>query len=165
MEKIIIAAQSKNGIIGRQGSIPWHIKEELQHFKSATMGFPVIMGRKTFQSIRKPLKGRLNVIITRDKNYQTEFIEVKTVNDLESALELCEKEKAEKVFIIGGGEIYNQSINISDILLLSIMKFETEGDTYFPEIDPALWEKVSEDDHELFTVVKYIRKRLEQNEK
>lgn len=159
MKLIIIAAVSMNGIIGHQGSIPWHIKEELQYFKATTIGAPIIMGRKTFESIKKPLKGRLNIVISRDHGYKTEFNEVKIVNDLDSAIDLCEKENAEKAFIIGGGEIYKNAIKYSDVLLLSVMKFEAEGDTYFPEINFADWEKVSEDDHEMFNVVTYIKRK------
>lgn len=159
MQILIIAAIAKNRVIGHNGKIPWYIREELQHFKAVTLGNPVIMGRRTFESLQKPLKGRLNVVITRDPSYQTSYEEVKVTHNLEQALNICKAEKAEKAFIIGGGEIYRQALEISDEMVLSIVDQEPEGDTYFPEIDMNKWEKVSEDDHALFRVVRYIRRK------
>jgi len=133
---VIIAAVSKNGVIGRtNGEMPWHLKEEFRHFKNTTMGFPIIMGRKTFESLGKPLKGRLNIVVTRNQNLKLEFDEVKKFYSLKESLEYCLSLGKEKVFITGGGEIYNQAIGIADEMILSFLSFDAEGDVYFPKID------------------------------
>ena len=134
MEIIIIAAIANNNIIGKDGTIPWHSKEDFKHFKETTLGFPIIMGRKTFQSIGKPLVKRKNIIITRDKNYIYNHEDVFVFNDLINSIEFCRGENYEKVFIIGGAEIYIQALKFADRLIISHMKLETEGDTFFPEI-------------------------------
>lgn len=123
------------------------------------MGSPIIMGRKTYESMKKPLKGRLNIVITKTADYSKSVPEeVLVYESVENALEICRKRNSENVFIIGGGEIYKQSINLSNTLLISFMKLEAEGDTFFPAIDDKRWEKISEEDHNTFTVVKYTRK-------
>lgn len=159
LEKIIIAAISKNNVIGKDGKIPWHSKEELQHFKQTTMSFPVIMGRKTWEAIAKPLKGRLNVVITRDQSFSTQFHEVIVFQSLHLAFSYFSTSIYNKVFIIGGGEIFSEAIDKVDSLILSEMNFETEGDIFFPEIDGTKW---TLDTNELFidfTVHHYIRKQ------
>jgi dihydrofolate reductase len=157
LKKIIIAAVSQNGIIGDSGEMLWHSKEDFQHFKRTTMGFPVIMGRKTFESMKKPLNGRLNIIITRNSNYSTDFPEVIIFNDFTQAFELCEEKKYEKAFIIGGGEVYKQTINQADEMIISHMKLTAEGNTSFPEIDKQKWEILSETDMGAFVVIHYVR--------
>ncbi|HEY6626612.1 MAG TPA: dihydrofolate reductase, partial [Ignavibacteriaceae bacterium] len=110
MKIVIIAAIARNGVIGKSnGEMPWHVKEEFQHFKKTTLGSAVIMGRKTFETLGKPLKGRENIIITRNKDFKVDFDETKLCHSLEEALKYCESKKYEKVFIIGGGEIYRQA--------------------------------------------------------
>ncbi len=159
MEKIIIAAISKNNVIGKDGKIPWHSKEELQHFKQTTMSFPVIMGRKTWEAIAKPLKGRLNVVITRDQSFSTQFHEVIVFQSLQLAFSYFSTSIYSKVFIIGGGEIFSEAIDKVDSLILSEMKFETEGDTFFPEIDGTKWTLDTNELFTDFTVHHYIRKQ------
>ncbi len=157
MKKIIISAKSKNGVIGRGNKLPWHSKEEFQHFKNTTFGFPIIMGRKTFESLGKPLKGRLHIVITRQHNFSLPFNEVLVFNTLSMAIEYCEKILFEKIFIIGGGEIYKQAINIVDELIISIMNFEVDGDVYFPQINPSVWEETSCEKRNEFDIVYYSR--------
>ena len=157
MKKIIISAKSKNGVIGRQGELPWHSKDEFLHFKTTTFGSPIIMGRKTFQSLGKPLKGRLHLVITRQKNFSLSFREVLILNDLETAFAYCEKNNFEKVYVIGGGEIYKQAINYADELIISIMNIEVDGDVFFPAIDPSLWKEISREKRNEFDIVVYSK--------
>jgi dihydrofolate reductase len=159
MKKIIIVAVAKNNVIGKDGIMPWHSKEDLKHFKETTMGYPLIMGRKTFFSMGgKPLKGRLNIILTRDENFEKPHDDVMVFSSVENAYDYCEKENYEKVFITGGGEIYKREINKVDELLISEMNVEVEGDTFFPEIDMKIWEVVDEKKYNEFTL-KIYRKR------
>lgn len=159
MKKIIIVAIAKNNVIGKDGIMPWHSKEDLKHFKESTMSFPLIMGRKTFYSMGgKPLKGRLNIILTRDKSFQKPEGEVEVFSDINDAYKFCEEKKYEKVFVIGGGEIYKQEINNVDELQISVMKVEVEGDTFFPQIDNDIWEVTEEIEYSEFTL-KIYRKR------
>jgi dihydrofolate reductase len=156
---IIIAAVSKNGVIGRtNGEMPWHLKEEFRHFKNTTMGFPIIMGRKTFKSLGKPLKGRLNIVVTRNQNLKLDFDEVKKFYSLKESLEYCLSLGKEKVFITGGGEIYNQAIGIADEMILSFLSFDAEGDVYFPKIDQGVWKEESREKRSEFEIVNYARK-------
>lgn len=159
MKVIIIAAVSKNGVIGlSNGKMPWHIKEEFQHFKETTFGFPVIMGRKTFETLGKPLSGRLNIVITRNRNIKLKSESLKVFNDLITAIKYCNENHFEKIFIIGGGEIYSQSISLSDEMILSHLDFDAEGDVYFPEYDKNDWDIKSTSKREKFEVVHYVRK-------
>ena len=157
MKKIIISAKSKNGVIGRQGELPWHSKDEFLHFKTTTFGSPIIMGRKTFQSLGKPLKGRLHLVITRQKNFSLPFREVLIFNDLKTAFAYCERNNFEKVYVIGGGEIYKQAINHVDELIISIINIEVNGDVHFPLIDPAIWKEASREKRNEFDIVVYSK--------
>ncbi len=159
MKIVIISAVAQNGVIGRSnGDMPWKVKEEFQHFKNTTLGFPIIMGRKTFETLGKPLKGRLNIVITRDKERSFEFDDVKKFYSLNEAFEYCKSLKTEKIFIIGGGEIYRQCIDLADEMIISFMDFETEGDVYFPEIDKKIWETESGEKRSQFEIVHYKRR-------
>lgn len=159
MKKIIISAVAKNGVIGKSnGEMPWHVKEEFKHFKNTTFGFPIVMGRKTFETLGKPLKGRLNCIVTKNKNYRVPFEEVKIFNDLEESFEYLEKANEKKIFIIGGGKIYEQSIYIADEMIISYMNFDAEGDVYFPKIDKNIWKIESKDKRDEFEIFYYVRK-------
>lgn len=140
MEKIIIVSVSENGVIGKNGTVPWYSKEELNYFKNTTMGYPLIMGRKTFESLTGPLKGRLNIILTRNKNFTPDNNEVKVFFNLTDSLNYCESGlNAQKVFIIGGAEIYRETFPVADKIYLSRMKFYSDGDTFFPDIDNNIW--------------------------
>ena len=158
MKLIIIAAIAKNNVIGRlNGEMPWHVKEEFQHFKETTLGSAIIMGRKTFETLGKPLKGRENIIVTRNKNFKVEFEDVKIFNSLEESIRYCKNKNYENVFIIGGGNIYKQAIPLVDEMILSFMKFEAEGEVKFPEIQNHIWKKVSKEDREQFEIIRYVR--------
>lgn len=159
MKIIIISAVAKNRVIGRSnGEMPWHVKEEFQHFKNTTFGFPVIMGRKTFQTLGKPLKGRDNIIVTRDKSFKTDFDDVRIFYTLPDALKYAESLRPEKIFIIGGGEIYRQSLSLADQMIISEMNFEADGDVYFPEIDSNNWKEKARVNREQFDIVYYEKK-------
>ncbi|MFH2124224.1 MAG: dihydrofolate reductase [Pseudomonadota bacterium] len=130
MEVIIIAAMAANRVIGRKNTIPWHIPEELQWFKETTMGHTLIMGRKTHESIGRPLPGRRTIVITRDRHRC--FPGCTTVQSLNQALELCTE--YEKVFIAGGAQIYVQALPLADTIILSVLDQEVAGDTFFPPV-------------------------------
>lgn len=159
MRIIIIAAIAQNGVIGTtKGEMPWHVKEEFAHFKNTTYGSPIVMGRKTFQTLGKPLKGRLNIIITRSANFSFKDDEAIIRHSLTEAVEYCKKENYEKVFIIGGREIYLQAISFADEMILSFMNFPAEGEILFPEYDENNWQKTDEKNFEQFSVINFVRK-------
>lgn len=156
----LIVAIAQNGVIGKSnGEMSWHVKEEFQHFKNTTLGHPIIMGRKTFETLGKPLKGRLNIVVTRNKSYKTDFDEVIIKSSLQNAVEYCRESDPEKIFIIGGGEIYKQAINFVEEMIITFMKFEAEGEVRFPEIKNADWKIEKINDHELFEIFRYERKK------
>ena len=158
MKIIIIAAIAQNGVIGKaNGEMPWHVKEEFQHFKQTTLGSVVIMGRKTFETLGKPLKGRENIIVTRNNNFKVDFDDIKIIHSLKESISYCNSKNYEKVFIIGGGEIYRQAILLADEMILSFMKFEAEGDVIFPEIKLDIWQLISTEDMEKFEIKRYVR--------
>ncbi|MEJ5261680.1 MAG: dihydrofolate reductase [Ignavibacterium sp.] len=155
----LIVAIARNGVIGKSnGEMSWHVSEEFKHFKNTTKGFPVIMGRKTFETLGKPLKDRLNVVLTKNPDFKTDFDEVIIFSSLDDALQFCRNNNYEKVFIIGGAEIYKLALPIVDEMIISIMKFEAEGDVYFPEFNETEWTKEKIMDKELFEV--YLYKRI-----
>ena len=125
----MVVAIAKNNAIGKDNQLLWHLPKDLKHFKEITSGHTIIMGRKTYESVGKPLPNRRNIIITR-QNITIEGCEV--VNSIEDALKLCAGE--DEVFIVGGAEIYKQAMALTDRIYLTIVHHEFEGDTYFPEI-------------------------------
>ena len=157
MKKIIIVAAANNNVIGKNGKIPWHSKEDLKHFKNTTMGFPIIMGRKTFESIGKPLKGRLNIVITRNKEFKVDFGDVLIFNKLDDAFKKCEAEEYKKVFIIGGGEIYNEALKNADEIIFTKMNLQVDGDTFFPQVNLENWKLFSEERFHEFDILRYTR--------
>ena len=132
MKIILIAAMAKNRVIGRDNAIPWHIPGEQQRFKALTMGHTLIMGRKTFESIGRPLPGRKTVIISRNPEYQAKGC--LAAQSLTAAIALCPG--AETIFIAGGGEIYREGLNLAEAIYLTVLDREVEGDTLFPEVAP-----------------------------
>lgn len=141
----MIAAMANNRVIGLENKMPWHLPADLKHFKSVTTGKPVIMGRKTFESIGRPLPGRRNIIITRNEAYQANGIE--TVITPEAALELVVD--AEEVMIIGGGNIYQQFLNRAHRLYLTFIDLDTLGDTQFPDYEQSgNWKVVNEQNNQ-----------------
>lgn len=137
----LIAAAAENNALGKDNQMIWHLPDDFKRFKQLTTGYYIIMGRKTFESFPKPLPNRTHVIITRQKDYTAEGCIV--VNSLEEALKACPQD--EEVFVIGGGEIYNQSIDTADkIELTRIHGVSPEADAFFPEIDPSKWKMIEE---------------------
>lgn len=139
----IYVAVASNGIIGSNGKMPWHLSSDLKRFKAGTLGKPVIMGRKTWESIGKPLPGRRNIVVTRNRDYLAEGGE--TAPSLAEAVELAARDTVEAVVVIGGGEIYRQAMETADTLHVTHVEAELEGDTRFPAIDPTRWEAVSQE--------------------
>ena len=135
MEKCIVVAVAANMAIGRGNALLWHISEDLKMFKRLTMGSPVIMGRKTFLSIGRPLPGRKNVVISHGFPDAPDGVSV--ASSLEEAYALCEG--VEKCFVIGGGQIYREAVKDADALYVTHVHESFEADTFFPEIDPAVW--------------------------
>ena len=132
-----IAALSKNKVIGSKGNLPWHLPKDLKYFKEKTLGHIIIMGRKTFESFPKPLKNRLHVVVTTQKNYKVPE-GVKVFNGIHPALKFCKTQTKywdNEVFIIGGGEIYKQTLNKADRLYLTLIHREFEGDTRYPDYE------------------------------
>ncbi len=142
MDIVIHAAVAENGIIGTDGGLPWRLSSDLKRFKAGTMGRPIIMGRKTFEGIGRPLPGRLNIVVTRDRGWSHEGVEA--VGSLQDAITLATVRGrcmagVEEIAVIGGGEIYAQAMPIADRLCITHVLAEPTGDTTFPAIDPALW--------------------------
>lgn len=155
MEKIIVAAVAENNVIGKDGDIPWHIPEDMEHFRELTEGFPVIMGRKTFQSLPdsfRPLPNRKNIVLSRS-GFEAEGAE--TVESLEDAYSLAEN--YEKVFVIGGSAVYKLALKDMDRLEITRVHGEYEGDTFFPEIDMETWNVISRTENDGFSFVSYSR--------
>lgn len=143
MTTSIIVAIAQNYAIGKNNQLLWHLPNDLKHFKNTTSGHTVIMGRKTFDSVGKPLPKRRNIVITR-QNISIEGCEV--VNSLEKALALCTGE--DEMFVVGGAEIYKQAMPVTDKIYLTIVHHDFEGDTFFPEIDYSEWAETARTDHE-----------------
>lgn len=155
----IIVAIAQNCVIGKaNGEMSWHVKEEFQHFKDTTLGFPIIMGRKTFETLGKPLKGRLNIVVSKNRIYKTNFDQVIVKSSINDAVDYCKTLKPEKIFIIGGGEIYKQAITFVDEMIITYMKFEAEGDVFFPKINESEWDIEKIKGHNLFEIFRYVRK-------
>ena len=139
-----VVAVARNGVIGREGGLPWHISSDLKRFKEITMGKPVIMGRKTWESLpRKPLPGRRNIVLTRQEGFAAEGAEV--VATPGDALRLCGT--APEVAVIGGGEVYRLFWPLVDRIYLTEVDLEVAGDTHFPVLDPAEWREVAREVH------------------
>jgi dihydrofolate reductase len=145
----LVVAVARNGVIGREGGLPWRLSSDLKRFKANTIGRPVIMGRKTFQSIGKPLPDRHNIVVTRDPQFQSDGITV--APDVTKALTIAKakaaSDGAEEVCVIGGGEIYRQTLAAADRLIVTYVEAEVEGDTRFPQIDKKIWREVSSENH------------------
>lgn len=139
----IISAMARNRVIGIENRLPWHLPEDLRHFKRLTMGHHIIMGRKTYESIGRPLPGRTTVIVTRDAAYwRTECL---VAPSLEEAIRMCGDD--DEVFFVGGAEIYAQALPLADRLYLTEIEADYAGDAWFPEIDPADWRETGRESH------------------
>lgn len=144
MQLSLIVAMAENHVIGRNNQLPWHLPEDLRYFKRVTMGKPVIMGRKTFDSIGRPLPGRTNIIITRNPDYQVD--KARVVHDLDSAIELCRHivsfDGKKEAMVIGGAEIYRQALPQAHRLYLTRVHAEVAGDAHFPAFEESEWLEV-----------------------
>jgi dihydrofolate reductase len=149
MKTALIVAMAENQTIGIDNTLPWHLPNDLQYFKKVTMAKPIIMGRKTYESIGRPLPGRTNIIITRQKGYSAEGIVV--VNSLQEALDKAEDISFlaghEEVMIIGGAEIYQQALQQADRLYITHVHAEIKGDAFFPVVDWNDWQEEQREDH------------------
>jgi len=148
MKLALIWAMSRNRVIGRNNALPWHLSEDLRYFKRVTMGKPIIMGRKTWESIGRPLPGRTNIVITRDHDFQAAGVRV--VHSLDDALRLAEHigviEGAEEAVVIGGAEIYALALPKAERLYLTQVHAEVQGDAWFPEFDLSKWQELARED-------------------
>lgn len=154
MPVTLVAAVARNGVIGRDGGLPWHLPDDLRHFKAVTMGGVLVMGRKTYESIGRPLPGRTTVVVTRQPNWEAEG--VITASSVLEALEMASS-LSEDVFVVGGAEIYTQTLHLADALELTHIHRDVEGDTRFPEVDWSLWRETRRDERDGFTLTRYER--------
>lgn len=145
MKISLIAAVAKNNVIGKDGKIPWHIKEDLRRFKKITQGHHILMGRKTFESIGKPLPGRINLILTSDKNYKAKG--VFTFNLIKNAYYFARKNKEKELMVIGGSKLYNHFIKRADKIYLTRILKNYNGDTFFPKINYKEWKITFREEH------------------
>ncbi len=149
MRMSLIVAMAENRTIGLDGGMPWHLSKDLQYFKQVTMGAPIIMGRKTYQSIGRALPGRTNIVITRDPNFLADGVDV--VFDLASAIRkasaIATIEGKDEVFVIGGAQIYELALPLADRLYITEIHQTCSGDAWFPEIEKDAWLEMRREDH------------------
>jgi dihydrofolate reductase len=167
-EVVLIVAVADNGVIGYRGAMPWRLKSDIQRFKALTTGKPVVMGRKTFISLRRPLPGRTNIVVTRDVNFRAAGAVVTTSFAAARAVATGDalRRSAGEIAVIGGAEIYAQWMESADRLEITEVHARPEGDTWFAEIDAAIWEEVARvrnpagpDDSADFSYVTYRRRK------
>ena len=167
-EIVLVAAVADNGVIGADNAIPWRQKSDMQRLKAITMNKPVVMGRKTFASLKRPLPGRTNIVITRDPDFDSPGVVVAT--SFEAALALAQADAlqrgASEIAVLGGAEIYAQFLGIADRIEITEVHAAPKGDTRFPAIDKAAWEEVARvrheagpDDNAAFSYVTYRRRK------
>lgn len=152
---VLVAAVARNGVIGADGGMPWHLPDDMRRFKRLTMGAPMIMGRLTFDSIGRPLPGRRTVVITRDPDWSADGVDV--AHSVPDALALLADEP--RVSVVGGGQIYRQTIDAAAVLEITEVDQDVDGDTTFPAIDDRHWARVSEQDGPGVRYVRYERRR------
>src|SRR5215510_3402873 len=163
---ILVAAIADNGVIGQEGRLPWRLKSDMAHFRAATMGKPVVMGRKTFTSIGRPLKGRTNIVVSRNRSFSVPGVLVAA--SLAAALDVAQGDSLRRggaaIAVIGGADIYVQCMGLADRLLITHVHLHPTGETRFPAIDAATWQAAGQTEHAAgpgdeagFTVVEYVR--------
>lgn len=140
-----LVAASENNVIGKGGGMAWHLPDDFRYFKNTTWAMPVIMGRKTFESMKRALPGRINIVITRSKNWNAE--EVFVAGDIGEAIKIARDADTKEIFIIGGGRVFAETMNIIDKIYLTRVHAKIEGDTRYPEINWDEWVKVSDRFH------------------
>jgi dihydrofolate reductase len=143
MKLSLIAAMADNRVIGHENRLPWHLPADLQHFKAITLGKPVLMGRKTWESLGRPLPGRTNIVITRDAGYIAEGCVV--AHSLEEAVRAAGE--AAEIMVIGGAQLYRQALPLADTIYLTLVHAEFQGDTRFPDWQPKEWRETARIDH------------------
>lgn len=136
----LVVAYSDNRVIGRDNALPWRLPSDLAHFKRSTFGNPIVMGRNTWESLGRPLPGRLNIVISRNPNYQPPGASVYT--SLDEALAACAEVSAEKISVIGGEQIFRPALDVADRIVATEIHAEFEGDAWFPALDPQTWEEI-----------------------
>lgn len=142
---VLVAALARNRVIGADGDMPWHLPADLKRFKAITLGKPMVMGRKTFEAIGRPLPGRRTIVVTRDRSWHADGVEVAA--DLDAALVMAAETAPEEIVIAGGGQIYAQAIGQADRLRLTWIEVAPDGDTLFPEVDLSIWQEVQREAH------------------
>jgi dihydrofolate reductase len=146
---VLVAAVADNGVIGQGGGLPWRLKSDMQHFRAVTMGRPVVMGRKTFLSIGRPLPGRTNIVVSRDPAFAAPG--VLAAPSLDAALAAARgdvlRRHADSIAVIGGADLYAQSLDRADRLMITHVHLRPAGDTTFPLIDPRVWTEVERNEH------------------
>lgn len=146
---ILVAAVAENGVIGRNNSVPWRLKSDMQYFRAVTLGKPVVMGRKTFASIGKPLAERTNIVVSRDRNFSAPGVIV--APDFTAALEVARGDALRRgvgeIAVIGGADIYAQALPLADRLALTEVKAKPDGDTFFPSFERAAWREIERREH------------------
>jgi dihydrofolate reductase len=140
-----IVAASENNIIGVKNGLPWKLSADFRYFKNKTWAMPVIMGRNTFESMEKDLPGRINIVVTKKTDWHRENVFIS--HTIEGAIDKAKESEAKEIFIIGGGTIFRQTMNIVDRIYLTRVHATIEGDTSYPEIDKSVWKLVSAEDH------------------
>jgi dihydrofolate reductase len=156
----LVLARADNGVIGADNAIPWRIPEDMKHFKALTIGKPIVMGRKTWDSFpKKPLPGRTNIVITRDKAWHADGAAV--VHSLDEALTKAAGEKPEEIAVIGGGEIYKLALPRANRVHLTEVHLDAKGDVILPAFEPALWRETTRGDHETADGLRYSYVTLE----
>ena len=150
LDIVLLAAVAENGIIGRDNGLPWRLKSDMQHFRSTTMGKPVVMGRKTYQSIGKPLPGRTTIVVSRDTAFAAPGILVapSLPAALEAACGAALRRGVNALVVAGGGEIYRQAMPLATQLSITEVRKRVEGDAKFPAIDPQLWREITRSEHQ-----------------
>lgn len=142
----LVVAAATNNAIGKDGKMPWHLPNDMKHFKNVTWGMPIVMGRKTFDSLGKALPGRKNIVITRQQGWKAD--NTVTVKNIEDALFVAKETDAKEVMVIGGGEIYKTLFDKAQRIYLTRVEAEPEGDTFFPVLVQGQWHLVSQKNHE-----------------
>lgn len=141
----LVVAASRNNVIGKDNQLLWRLPNDTRYFKNVTWGMPVVMGRKTFESLGKPLAGRTNIVLTRNTSWKAPG--VTTVKSLNDAIFLGKEMDVKELMVIGGGEIYQMAMPLAGRIHITRVEADLEGDAFFPEIDPLLWKLVSRQDH------------------
>jgi dihydrofolate reductase len=168
LKVVLVAAVGENGIIGREGQLPWRLKSDLQHFKQTTMNRPVVMGRKTFASIGKALPGRTNIVLSRDLSFAAPGCVLATSWDAAFliARDDAQKRGVDEVMIVGGADIFSDTMSVADRLEITRVHASPAGDVRFPPIDPQMWRETRRerhprgpDDDTDFTILTYVRAR------